>query len=92
MVVEAAGIGDAFRPDAEEDGLTEGFYMDAAAVTADGMLYFGSSSGITAVNPAIHSSASRAPQLAITDIAVFNRSLGLAGAGGAPRRHEPRPP
>ena len=65
---------------AEEDGLTEGFYMDAAAVTADGMLYFGSSSGITAVNPAIHSSASRAPQLAITDIAVFNRSLGLAGA------------
>jgi diguanylate cyclase (GGDEF)-like protein len=59
-----------------EDGLTEGFYMDSAANAANGLLYFGSSSGITAVNPAIHSSASRPPQLAITDIRVLNRSLG----------------
>jgi diguanylate cyclase (GGDEF)-like protein len=59
-----------------EDGLTEGFYMDSAANAANGLLYFGSSSGITAVNPAIHSSASRPPQLAVTDIRVLNRSLG----------------
>ncbi|MBV5323861.1 MAG: diguanylate cyclase, partial [Rhodospirillaceae bacterium] len=64
---------------AVEDGLTEGFYMDSAANSSDGLLYFGSSSGITAVNPAIHSSASRPPQLSITDIRVLNRSLG-AGA------------
>ena len=61
---------------AVEDGLTEGFYMDSAANAANGLLYFGSSSGITAVNPAIHSSASRPPQLAITDLRVLNRSLG----------------
>ncbi len=59
-----------------EDGLTEGFYMDSAANSGNGFLYFGSSSGVTAVNPAIHSSASRPPQLAITDIRVLNRSLG----------------
>ncbi|MYM87819.1 diguanylate cyclase [Rugamonas sp. FT82W] len=59
-----------------EDGLTEGFYIDSAANSANGFLYFGSSSGVTAVNPAIHSSASRPPQLAITDIRVLNRSLG----------------
>ncbi len=59
-----------------EDGLTEGFYMDSAANSGNGFLYFGSSSGVTAVNPTIHSSASRPPQLAITDIRVLNRSLG----------------
>jgi diguanylate cyclase (GGDEF)-like protein len=61
---------------AVEDGLTEGFYMDSAANSANGLLYFGSSSGVTEVNPAIHSSASRPPQLAVTDIRVLNRSLG----------------
>ena len=61
---------------AVEDGLTEGFYMDSAANSSDGLLYFGSSSGVTAVNPSIHSSASRPPQLAITDLRVLNRSLG----------------
>ena len=58
-----------------EDGLTEGFNNDASATASDGKLYFGSSNGFTGVNPAIHSSASRPPQLAITDISIFNRSL-----------------
>jgi diguanylate cyclase (GGDEF)-like protein len=73
-------VSDTVTDYAAEDGLTEGFLAGSAAVGSDGMLYFGSSSGITAVNPAIHSSASRPPQLAITDIAVSNRSLGLGGA------------
>ncbi|WP_377703945.1 diguanylate cyclase [Pseudoduganella sp. UC29_71] len=58
-----------------EDGLTEGFYLDASARGSDGRLYFGSTSGITSVNPAIHSSVSRPPQLAITNISLFNRPL-----------------
>ncbi|MES2259601.1 MAG: diguanylate cyclase [Pseudomonadota bacterium] len=62
-----------------EDGLTDGFYLDSSVRGSDARLYFGSISGITAVNPAIHSSVSRPPQLAITDISIFKRSL----AGGA---------
>ncbi|WP_082551801.1 ligand-binding sensor domain-containing diguanylate cyclase [Massilia sp. Root351] len=58
-----------------EDGLTEGFYLDASARGSDGRLYFGSTSGITSVNPAIHSSVSRPPQLAITGISLLNRPL-----------------
>ncbi|WP_228893445.1 diguanylate cyclase [Pseudoduganella aquatica] len=58
-----------------EDGLTEGFYLDASVRGSDGRLYFGSTSGITSVNPAIHSSVSRPPQLAITGISLFNKPL-----------------
>lgn len=58
-----------------EDGLTEGFYLDSSVRATDGKLYYGSTSGVTAVNPAIHSSVSRPPQLAITDISLYNRSL-----------------
>ncbi|MRV72423.1 diguanylate cyclase [Duganella sp. FT92W] len=62
-----------------EDGLTEGFYLDASARATDGKLYYGSTSGITAVDPAIHSSVSRPPQLAVTDISLYNRSLNDGG-------------
>jgi len=72
-------VSDSVTEFSPEDGLTEGFYMDASTTTADGKFYFGSNGGISAVNPAIHSSASRPPQMAITDISLFNRSLG-AGA------------
>ncbi|MES2129930.1 MAG: diguanylate cyclase [Pseudomonadota bacterium] len=61
-----------------EDGLTEGFYINSLARGADGKLYFGSTSGISVINPAIHSSVSRPPQLAITGIGVLNRPLGSA--------------
>ncbi|MBY0238916.1 MAG: diguanylate cyclase [Burkholderiaceae bacterium] len=63
-----------------EDGLTEGFYLDASARGSDGKLYYGSTSGITAVDPTIHSSVSRPPQLALTDISLYNRSLNDGGA------------
>ncbi|UOD31198.1 diguanylate cyclase [Massilia violaceinigra] len=65
------------------DGLSEGFSSGAAHAAPDGRLYFGGVKGITGVTPAAVRSVSSPPQVAITDISVFNRSLrdGRALAG-----------
>ena len=57
------------------DGLTEGFTVNSSARGADGVLYFGGVHGMTAVTPSKVRSSSVAPQVAITDITVFNHSL-----------------
>ena len=57
------------------DGLSEGFAVGAAYGAPDGKLYFAGVKGITGITPAIVRSVSQAPQVAITDIGVFNRSL-----------------
>ncbi len=57
------------------DGLSDGFAVGVAHAGANGVLYFGGLKGMTAVSPAQVHSASVAPQVAITDISVFNRSL-----------------
>ena len=62
------------------DGLSEGFAAGAAYAAPDGTLYFGGVKGMTGVHPPSVRSESVAPQVAITAISVFNRSL-----AGAPR-------
>ncbi|MYM30233.1 diguanylate cyclase [Duganella sp. CY15W] len=57
------------------DGLTEGFTVNSAAFGADGTLYFGGVHGMTAVVPGKVKTSSVPPQVAITDITVFNHSL-----------------
>jgi diguanylate cyclase (GGDEF)-like protein len=57
------------------DGLSEGFSVDTVYAAPDGTLYFGGVKGMTAVTPAKVRSRSVAPQVAITDVSVFNRSL-----------------
>lgn len=57
------------------DGLSEGFSSGAAHAAPDGRLYFGGVKGITGVTPEAVRSVSSPPQVAITDISVFNRSL-----------------
>lgn len=57
------------------DGLSEGFAVGAAYGAPDGKLYFAGVKGITGITPAIVRSVSQPPQVAITDIGVFNRSL-----------------
>jgi PAS domain S-box-containing protein len=56
------------------DGLSDSF-SGASYRSDDGILYFGGVKGMTAVYPDIVQSSSNAPQIAITDISVFNRSL-----------------
>ncbi len=59
------------------DGLTDGsFYHGSSFRGNDGVLYFGSLVGITAVRPEAVRSNLTPPQIAITDINIFNRSLG----------------
>lgn len=60
---------------AASDGLTEGFTVNSSSLGADGTLYFGGVHGMTAVAPARVKTSSVAPQVAITDITVFNHSL-----------------
>jgi diguanylate cyclase (GGDEF)-like protein len=57
------------------DGLTEGFSVGAAHAAADGKLYFAGVKGMTGVTPEIVKSASVIPQVAFTDVGVFNHSL-----------------
>jgi diguanylate cyclase (GGDEF)-like protein len=57
------------------DGMTGGFTAGAAAPGANGRLYFGGVYGMTAVDPDQVRSASVPPQVAITDIKLFNHSL-----------------
>ncbi len=63
------------------DGLTEGYTVNSSARGADGVLYFGGVHGMTAVTPAKVRASSVPPQVAITDITVFNHSL----QSGTPR-------
>ncbi len=55
------------------DGLSEGFSVGASHAAEDGTLYFGGVRGMTGVKPALVRSVSVKPQVAFTDIAVFNR-------------------
>ena len=57
------------------DGLSEGFTVGTSYAAPDGRLYFGGVKGMTGVDPAIVRSRSVPPQVAFTDISVFNRSL-----------------
>ncbi|MBA5640306.1 diguanylate cyclase [Duganella sp. LX20W] len=65
------------------DGLTEGFIINSAVAGDDGDLYFGSVHGLTAVSPDAVRSTSVAPQVAISDITIFNHSIydGKLGPG-----------
>lgn len=58
-----------------DDGLTEGLYLGSSTRGTDGTLYYGGSTGITVVNPALPLRAPSPPQAAITDIRIFERSL-----------------
>ena len=60
-----------------DDGLTDGLYLGASARSTDGKLYFGSSTGLTAVYPALPFRAPTPPQVAITDIRISEKSLSL---------------
>jgi diguanylate cyclase (GGDEF)-like protein len=55
--------------------LTEGFTVNSSALGADGTLFFGGVHGMTAVTPSKVKTSSVPPQVAITDITVFNHSL-----------------
>ncbi|MES2018335.1 MAG: diguanylate cyclase [Pseudomonadota bacterium] len=57
------------------DGLSEGYSVGTAHAAADGKLYFGGVKGMTGITPSLVKSVSVAPQVAITDIGVFNHSL-----------------
>jgi len=57
------------------DGLSEAFSVGAAFAADNGTLYFGGVKGMTGITPALVRSASVPPQVAITDVSVFNRSL-----------------
>jgi len=57
------------------DGMTDGFTVGASAPGADGKLYFGGVHGMTGIDPEQVHSASVPPQVAITDIKLFNHSL-----------------
>ena len=76
-----------------DDGLTEGMYQGASTRSTDGRLFFGSSTGVSAVYPDLPLRAPDPPQVAITDIRVFEKSLNetrpphvqLEGPVNAPR-------
>ncbi|MES2317441.1 MAG: diguanylate cyclase [Pseudomonadota bacterium] len=57
------------------DGGMDSYRIGAAFMGPDGRLYFGGSAGITTVQPSLVGFDSIAPQVAITDITVSNRSL-----------------
>ncbi|QJE03103.1 response regulator [Massilia forsythiae] len=64
------------------DGTTEGAYFDASALrTADGTLYFGGNTGITAFNPrALHDNLI-APRAVITGLRIFGQPVEQAHPG-----------
>jgi diguanylate cyclase (GGDEF)-like protein len=65
----------AFTHYSADDGVTDGMFQGASVRATDGKLYFGSSTGVTAVYPELPLRAPDPPQVAITDIRVFERSL-----------------
>ena len=58
-----------------DDGLTDGLYQGSSARGSDGKLYFGGTTGITVVSPELPLHPPVAPQVAITDIRIFDKSL-----------------
>ncbi|QGZ39538.1 two-component regulator propeller domain-containing protein [Pseudoduganella flava] len=64
------------------DGMTDGFTVNSSTPGPDGILYFGGVHGLTAVSPREVRSRSVPPQVAITDIKVYNRSLTEPGPHG----------
>ncbi|MES2152374.1 MAG: diguanylate cyclase [Pseudomonadota bacterium] len=88
----ASGAGQYYHA---SDGISGGdFYDGAALLDADGSLVFGSTQGFTTVRPDALRSNTLAPQVALVDLAVANRSLRtmprpasvlLEGPVGAPR-------
>ena len=63
------------------DGTTGNFANCLSLADKDGVLYFGSINGITAVTPQAVRVNMQPPQIAITDISVFNQSLHGATRG-----------
>lgn len=59
----------------DADGVSDTFTVGSAYAAPDGILYFGGTKGMTAVNPLAVQAKSVAPQVAITDVTVFNRSV-----------------
>jgi diguanylate cyclase (GGDEF)-like protein len=57
------------------DGLSEGYSVSTAYAAPDGKLYFGGVKGMTGVTPELVRNDSVKPQVAFTDIGVFNHSL-----------------
>jgi diguanylate cyclase (GGDEF)-like protein len=57
------------------DGLSEAFTVGTAYAAPDGRVYFGGVRGMTGILPSIVRSTSVPPQVAFTDLKVFNRSL-----------------
>ena len=57
------------------DGLTEGFTVGSSSAADNGVLFFGGVHGMTAVTPGAVRSVSVPPQVAITDVTIFNRSV-----------------
>lgn len=57
------------------DGLSAGYRLATAVKASDGRLYFGGNKGLTLVDPPNVRAVSVAPQVAITDISVLNRSM-----------------
>jgi len=57
------------------DGMTEGFTVNSSTPGPAGVLYFGGVHGMTAVSPREVRSQSAPPQVAITDVKVYNHSL-----------------
>ncbi len=71
------------------DGLSEGFTVGAAYASPLGTLYFAGVKGMTGVTPGMVRSISVAPQVAITDVSVFNRSLRHGGVAEGARLDGP---
>ncbi len=69
------------------DGLSDNF-SGPSYRNHDGVLYFGGTKGMTAVYPNLVKTRSVAPQIAITDISVFNRSLKIKSTASAPQASE----
>ncbi|MES2901280.1 MAG: two-component regulator propeller domain-containing protein [Pseudomonadota bacterium] len=57
------------------DGLTEGFSVGSSFAAPDGRIYFGGVKGMTAITPELVRSQSQRPEIAFTDVGVFNKSL-----------------
>jgi diguanylate cyclase (GGDEF)-like protein len=58
-----------------DDGLTDGMYQASSARASDGKLYFGGTTGITAVYPELPLRTITVPQATISDIRIYDRSL-----------------
>ncbi|RZT10376.1 diguanylate cyclase (GGDEF) domain-containing protein [Duganella sp. CF402] len=65
----------AFTHYAADDGLTDGLYQASSARASDGKLYFGGTTGITAVYPELPLRTPTVPLAAISDIRIYDRSL-----------------